>query len=207
MPSPDDRSKVSHAMVDLGLSMNPRWSAARKAAMERPMKLGLIGNAGAGKDTFADRLVELGYRKVECKGPLHELLMVASLPYREAVERMGYEAAKRDTDWLRPLMLDTGKKMKELFGSDIFAQGAARASRGLDNVVVSDVRFAVEAQLLHAEGFRFVEIARPEADSGDANEALWYLKFSGVHLPRVENCGTIAELRSQADLFKPWRDY
>lgn len=171
------------------------------------MKIGLIGSAGAGKDTFADRLVQLGYTKVELKGPLHELLMTASPPYNNANYLLGYEGAKRNCGWVRPLMIDTGEQMKRLFGNDIFARTATKSACGLDNVVVSDVRFAIEAQLLYADGFRFLEIVRPGADAGDAQEAVNYLRSRDLDLPRIDNAGTLEELQAQADQFKPWRDY
>lgn len=173
----------------------------------KPMKLGLIGNAGAGKDTFGEALAELGYEVVQLKGPLHEVLMLTSTEYNSANQLLGYEQAKRTLPWVRPLMIDVGSGMKSIFGKDIFAQAAARRARGLDNVVITDVRFGIEVQVLHSEGFRFVDIRRPEADSNDADEARQVAKKLGLHLPTIENCGTIEELKDQAKLFKPWQDY
>lgn len=165
------------------------------------MRIGLIGNAGSGKDTVADYLVsQHGYKKVELKSALHETLMVASTLYANAVYVVGYEAAKRETSWVRPLLVKTGQRMKELFGEDIFTRYALEQSKGLDNVVVSDVRFEVEVRQLADAGFVFVEVARREADTHDAAEAMqaWRKLNNGIFT--VHNDGTLDELYRAWDM-------
>lgn len=163
------------------------------------MKIGLIGNAGSGKDTIADYLVTRhGYAKVELKGALHQTLMVASTPYANAVYLLGYEKAKRETSWVRPLLVETGQEMKRIFGEDIFVRAALEASAGLDNVVVSDVRFAVEVRELAANGFVFVEVCRHGADAHDSDEAKSEAHQWG-ELPMLVNDGTIEELHQSLD--------
>ena len=120
------------------------------------MILGLAGPAGVGKDTVADRLVDMyGFRKVSFAQTLKAMMAVAGFPEpcREQKEELipGFEfswrvAAQRlGTEWGRGLDPNIWTKIIE---AQISTPG---------NWVISDVRFANEAEMVRRRG-RLVHI-------------------------------------------------
>lgn len=133
--------------------------------------VGITGLAGSGKDTVADFLVErYGYTKMSMAGPLKAGMAAMGFPepinrddkekllpgfpftWREAAQKLG-------TDWGRALDPDIWVKAM-----------AMRCRRADDRIVISDVRFDNEAEMIRSLGGKVLHLAGRAAELG-ANAA------------------------------------
>jgi hypothetical protein len=142
--------------------------------------IGLIGKARSGKDTAALHLVRTrAYTRLAFADPLKEMALSID-PLIPSVERIhvrlstlirdvGWEYAKDTYPEVRRILQHTGQTVREY--DDEFWLTAMR--RKLNNaeawnlpVVVSDVRYPNEADMLRSRGFRLVRIVRPNPITG-----------------------------------------
>lgn len=106
------------------------------------MKIGLMGRAGSGKDSFADYLVEkYHYEKHAFAEGLYEIC-------RQYFNMKGKN---------RALLQDVGKKMREI-DELVFVHKLLHDCRNKDHIVVSDVRHVNEYTALKDQGFQMIRI-------------------------------------------------
>lgn len=106
------------------------------------MKIGLIGRAGSGKDSFADYLVsKYHYEKHAFAEGLYKIC------------REYYRMTTKD----RALLQDVGKKMREI-DELVFVNKLLHECDDRDHIVVSDVRHVNEYHALTAKKFVMVRI-------------------------------------------------
>lgn len=151
--------------------------------------IGLLGRAGAGKDTVAEILGrEYGYRRVAFADPLKTLALAVDpivhtyadgsglgvVEYRlsELVDLYGWDEAKRDFPEVRRFLQRLGLEgVRHVIGDNTWIYLAeaeiARARRDRVPVVVTDVRFPNEVEMLKRWGFELVWVVRPGARDGD----------------------------------------
>lgn len=145
---------------------------------ERPALIGLMGRAQAGKDTAAEALVAAGWQRVAFADPLRELAYrtdpvvetvhdggTAHVRLSWLVDRLGWDAAKMFPDVRRLLQRLGAEGVRGVIGDDTWiglavdAIGRHRAS-GVP-VVVTDVRFPNEADVIRRLGGVVVGVVRP----------------------------------------------
>jgi hypothetical protein len=157
------------------------------------------GPAGAGKDTVADFLVmRYGYVKMSMAGPLKAGMAAMGFPepinrddkekiipgfdftWREAAQRLG-------TEWGRGLDPDIWVKAMAL-----------RCRRSTDRIVISDVRFENEAEMVRSIGGRVLHIRGRSVNLG-ANGA--HASEAGVTVDErdgvIDNSGNFEETKKQ----------
>lgn len=149
------------------------------------MKLiGIAGNAGSGKDMLADYLVERhGFRKYAMAGPLKAMLRAIGV-FTDTQEQKAevnpiFNVTNRSlaqtlgTEWMRYQVCEDG--WIRLAVAEIRAQRAL-AALSADNyphgVVISDVRYDNEAEMVLEQGGLVVRVFRPGAEGdGHVSEA------------------------------------
>jgi hypothetical protein len=150
--------------------------------------IGLVGSAGAGKDSFARRLVEgHGYRRFAFADQMRELLLVLdplvtdSLSLSRLVNHYGWDVTKRTYPEVRRLLQVFGTEVvRDGLGKDTWVNAAHSKIQPLlshgTSVVVTDVRFENEVRLIRNLGGDIVRITRHEADDatdGHISENEW----------------------------------
>jgi hypothetical protein len=156
--------------------------------MTLPM-IGLTGVAQSGKDTTAGVLARLyGYQRMAFADPLREMTaaidpMVGTRPvwdaetkslelvpvhYSEAVELLGYEAAKLRYPELRRFLQRIGTEYgRNLHHEDYWVEMAMARTIGIDApVVFTDVRFPNEADAIVDQGGVIVRVERGQGLDG-----------------------------------------
>lgn len=118
------------------------------------MIIGLIGYAGAGKDTAAEALIERGFERRAFADPL------------KAVARdIGWDGVKND--YGRRLLQNLGASCRHHLGAWVWIEAALHDSEGKD-LVITDVRYRNEAEFILASGGMLIRITRPGV--GPAND-------------------------------------
>lgn len=175
--------------------------------------LGLSGRAQAGKDTVGDFLRRTyGYRQYALADPLRKMALdidppiawnaVLNEPVRlaDAVRKLGWEAVKRDYPEARRFLQRLGSEgirdhVSPHYWTDL---GRKFIQTSLQPVVITDVRFPEERDMVRRMGGLWVWIERP----GD-NPASGH-KSEGALDPEladfiVENDGSLDDLRTAVD--------
>lgn len=153
---------------------------------ELPPIIGLCGGIGAGKDTVADALEELGYHRLSFALALKDA--VASMfPWVPARHFFGTQKEKAELLFLgRNGTQWTGRRLLEVVGTDymraIMPDIWVRATiYEVDQEpeklwVVSDVRFPNEAEAIRERGGVIWEVIRedgPQETTGHASDTAW----------------------------------
>lgn len=152
--------------------------------MTTPIRIALCGLPHSGKDTSADILVDkFGFVRVRFATPVK----------MATAEMFGWDAndeEDKDSPLIRNIAGDYLSKrdiwrdmaenyIKPRFGEDFFARRLAQevaVHYPADNVVVTDLRFPIEAMALRRAGFTVVEVQREDQPH-----------VQGLHDHRVEN--------------------
>ena len=182
-----------------------------------PLLIGLCGNAGVGKDTFAEPFHSFGFRQYAFAGPVKEVCEKAfgiSPDYftdRQLKEEVHpyWEKSPRELAQLVGTEL-----FREYFGNDFWIRRLELQlildfdSKEEVKAVISDVRFQNEAQWILDSGGILVHLTRPGyvgnvGISGHVSEAV--IDFSRLKLTTVTNPvhfiindGTRSELEHKA---------
>lgn len=193
--------------------------------MPIPYVIGITGKKRSGKDTVAQRLVELGFTRVafadplktvaEKLNPIVEIQMdekglvhgpgsiatrIGYLRLKDVlVECGGWETAKEIRD-VRRLLQVLGVSVREEVKMSAWLEAAERRVREIDGpVVIPDVRFKNEAWLIDGWG-DLVRVTRPGLVSTDTHISETELDDYYVedHLELV-NDGTVADLHAKVD--------
>lgn len=129
--------------------------------------IGIAGAAGSGKDTVADFLVmRFGYTKVSMAGPLKAAL--ACLGFAEPFNRDDKEKLIEGFDFTwREAAQKLGTEFGRALDPDIWVKiMATRFRRGSDRLIVSDIRFGNEAEMIREQGGKMLFLAGRAADLG-----------------------------------------
>jgi hypothetical protein len=135
------------------------------------MMIGLSGWARSGKDTFANYLVENhGFIRVsfadEIRTVLYNLdptidLTGYRISLRAAVDLMGWEELKSQSDDVRGLMQRMGTEVgRKLWGEDFWVEAAMKSIQPGTRAVFSDVRYPNEADAIRKNGGQVWRITR-----------------------------------------------
>lgn len=162
--------------------------------------VGVTGVAGAGKGTVASML---GWHEVSFADPLYDMIStmtgysVEQLKDRQFKEQVIPWLGKSPRQLLQTLGTDWGR---DIVAKDVWRKIGARRIRGaqflgVPCVVVPDVRFDDEADLIHDEfGGVIWEVTRPGAQT-----CVGHVSESGLSSIRVDrtlvNAGTLDEFR------------
>jgi hypothetical protein len=147
--------------------------------------IGLIGKARSGKDTAANALVrERSYTRLAFADPLKAMVLGTdpfvptgwglSVRLQALIADVGWEYAKDTYPEVRRLLQRTGQAVREL--DDDFWLAAMRKKLNAAEswnlpVVVTDVRYPNEADMLRSRGFTLVRIVRPTGTAKTIGEA------------------------------------
>lgn len=122
--------------------------------------IGLTGFAGSGKDTVADILVDkYGYVKVAFADPLREMLLILN-PHIGTPKTLSELVGKHGWRWVKNRFPEV-RRLMQVFGTDIvrdkidsnfWVRALAERIENLERVVISDVRFPDEANLVTSRG-------------------------------------------------------
>jgi hypothetical protein len=124
------------------------------------MIIGLAGYAGSGKDTVGNILVEqYGYRRIAFADNVKELTLKVDpviwdneeeldVPLSYFVERYGWDVAKKDRQ-VRELLQKTGQGAREVLGEDVWIDAALKDVGYDENIVITDVRYPNEVEIIH----------------------------------------------------------
>lgn len=169
--------------------------------------IGIIGKARSGKDTAALALVaEHHYTRLAFADPLKELALAIDPLIPTAygihvrlsllIRDSGWEYAKDHYPEVRRLLQRTGGGVREI--DETFWLTATRKKLNIAEaynvpVVVTDVRYPNEANMLRSRGFRLIRITRPGV-ADDQHDSETALDTYPADLT-IENTGTIADLR------------
>jgi hypothetical protein len=159
--------------------------------------VGITGAAGAGKDTVASMLGR-GWWGVSFADPLYEMISamtgypVSQLKDREFKEQVIPWIGKSPRQLLQTLGTDWGRNT---VAKDVWLKLGARRIRMGSRVVVRDVRFDDEAEMIHEEfGGVIWEVTRPGAAT-----CVGHVSEAGIsrHLisRTLVNAGTLDEFR------------
>jgi uncharacterized protein YjhX (UPF0386 family) len=169
--------------------------------------IGLAGYARSGKDSAADALEGIGFRRIAFADKLREFMYemnpivkhndssLHSLPLRDIIDIHGWNGYK-DTGWatdIRRWMQVVGTNcVRGILGNDIWANATFDSMYMDKNYVLTDVRFLNEANGIRQRGGRMYRIVR--AGVGPANDhisetALDNYDYDGF----IHNDGTLEE--------------
>ncbi|RZS39159.1 hypothetical protein EV193_104375 [Herbihabitans rhizosphaerae] len=146
--------------------------------------VGIIGRARAGKDTLASVLIEeRGFTRVGFADSMKALALKADpmiegpLPdwgypaegLVDLVRQKGWERAKDDHAETRRFLQRLGTGARDVLGEDVWLRAWERKAHQFPRVVVPDVRFENEADLLRAKGYTLVRVVRPGLSTSDTH--------------------------------------
>lgn len=151
------------------------------------MIIGLAGAAGAGKDTVAMHLCgERQFIALALADPLYDMISAMT---GIAPERLADRAVKETAlGWLgtspRRMLQTLGTEWgRGTLGDDVWVKHLFRRIAAFgehENFVITDVRFANEAQAIRARGGRIIEVVRPTPLAGVPDEARQHSSEAGV---------------------------
>lgn len=127
--------------------------------------IGLVGPAGAGKDSCASLLVTHGFRRVAFADRLRDFVRAIDPAWSIAEKCLGgYENAKRNVPGFRERLVEIGDAARVNINSLVWVDALADEVEGLlasVPVVVSDVRRENEADWILDCGGYLVAVRRP----------------------------------------------
>lgn len=129
--------------------------------------IGLTGYAQSGKDTVAKTLIEeYGYKRVGFADPIRDFVLKINPILHDGrrigewVKEFGWDITKAQTE-ARRLLQDTGMVAREMFGEDFWVELAVSNIEPTDKVVITDVRFKNEADMIRMMGGKIFRVTRP----------------------------------------------
>ena len=135
------------------------------------MIIGLAGYARSGKDTVAQILVDnYKFKRVAFADKVREFVYALDLPMdpsfdesvttKTVVNVNGWEKAK-NFKTIRKTLQDVGLAAREVFGPDFWVKQAMREISPEDNIVITDVRFPNEAEMVKKLNGQIWRVIRP----------------------------------------------
>jgi hypothetical protein len=176
--------------------------------------VGLIGHAGAGKDTMAGFMGQrYAYQRVAFADQLKTMaLSVDPMVHTEYETRVSLSRLVREAGWgyakrypeVRRFLQNLGKSVRAV-DPDFWIRAALPAMDAVRSlnlpIVVTDVRYANEALSLRAKGFKLIRITRATGGlTGDAAKHESETELDGFRADlTVGNDGTTADLSRIVD--------
>lgn len=172
--------------------------------------IGLTGRARSGKDTVAGIYYENAqYQRVALADPLKEAAQILfSLDQAWMLEGMKEQV---HPFWKisprRMFQLLGTDAMRDTFGQDFWLRRADIEIRslfesGIDNIVITDIRFDNEAEFIRSRGGHIIRIVRSQNELDLVGDASTHSSEDGVSLTLVDhtifNDRTIVELENKA---------
>lgn len=161
--------------------------------------IGLVGPAGAGKDTVAKLLItHHEFVQVAFADSLREFVRATNPVWALTEQALGYEHAKRNTIGFRETLIQVGEAARALIHPDVWISAMERTATSLREahpVVVSDVRHQNEAAWVRAQGGVMAAVYRPGTEPED--ETMRTLMDHAEFI--VPNVGGQSELKGCAD--------
>jgi len=165
--------------------------------------IGLTGYAQSGKDTVANILVEkYGYKKIAFADKIRDFLyamnpLVACSPsgyLQGLVDLVGWDKAKQEPQ-VRMLLQNVGVAAREVIAEDIWIISAL-ANVGVDDkIVIADVRFENEAEILKSLGGQIWRVKRLGVEA--VNRHISETQMDGYKVDQIFiNNGTIEDLEN-----------
>ena len=176
--------------------------------------IGLIGPIGAGKTTLAQRLVDQwGFTRIGFADVLKdEVARTIPRTLRAYVRAMYPDTAEENVDghvhrllWLardefsRSLLQEWGTELRRADDPDYWVRQWVDRARPFPRVVVDDVRFPNEAQMIHTLGGMLIRVQRTSAASPQTHPSETALATWQAIDHRLVNDGTIEEWLVEAD--------
>ncbi len=143
--------------------------------------IGIMGKLNSGKDTIAQAYVDRGYIRLGFGDPIKEIVHdLFDIP-REIL----WGSSKERTGEVRRMLQGLGTDFARSFRPNVWVdkmkgQITTCDLMGDHGVVIPDVRFINEAELLHAMDATIIQIKRPLSGSHETHEA-------NTHLSETEN--------------------
>jgi dephospho-CoA kinase len=170
------------------------------------MLIALIGAPGAGKDTIAKRLVEQhGFVRFAFADKVRELAY-ATLSDSEQldIDNLGWDVAKRRSDFYRAHLERVGDGARKVFGEDFWIEQIREQVKDVlkngEDVVITDLRKENEAAFvggfdLHIFGGSCIwHVHRPGCERRPFDE--WREEWAAFSIP---NFGEIEDLHRHVD--------
>jgi hypothetical protein len=201
------------------------------------MIVGVLGFIGSGKGTVGDILKETVFQHLSFASPLKDVTADMFGWPRELLEGDTEESRifreKRDEYWSQEFKKDFTPRLalqlmgtevgRNVFHEDFWVIKAKlemhkQMSCGVENFVITDVRFPNEMKMLQKEGGILIEVQRGvkphwydianKANRGDTHALSWMQNMSGVHISEwgwvgseidyvIENNGTKEQLKKK----------
>ncbi|QZE11677.1 deoxynucleoside monophosphate kinase [Streptomyces phage Karp] len=168
------------------------------------MIIGLAGYARSGKDSAADALESIGFRRIAFADKLREFMYEMNPPLncngmivnlRDVIDKHGWNGYK-ETIWaqdIRRWMQVVGTNcVRGILGNEIWADATFNSMYMDKNYVVTDVRFINEANGIRQRGGRMYRIVREgigPANNHVSETALDNYDYDGF----IHNDGTLEE--------------
>lgn len=174
--------------------------------------IGLVGQAGAGKDTVAEHLVRMhGFRRYGFADPIKAALTAMlqpagidvqhwSQPFRKESALPGLGLSYRQlaqtlgTEWGRAQRADLWVQIAGM----TLGLGSAQATPVHDRIVVSDVRFADEARWIERHGGVLIRTRRTLNADVRAHVSEVWARTADVWRV-IDNDGSIEDLQAKVD--------
>ena len=181
----------------------------------RPALIGILGKKRSGKDTLAARLVEeYGFTRFSFADPMRAGILeldpilpfitnpgaYATPPLRLAayVDAVGWEWAKEMPE-VRRLLQHYGTGLRDHLGADVWVDALRRKISDFPgHVVITDVRFENEVQMIESLSGVTIRVTRPDLVSTDTHISEVALDGYCADFG-VVNDGTIADLSEEVD--------
>lgn len=128
------------------------------------MLIGLCGPAGAGKGSVAAVLRSRGFVELSFAGPLYAAVAaITGIPVERLRDR---EVKETSIPWIgkspRQMLQSLGTEWgRQMVRGDLWIQAAFAEAGQHEKVVISDVRFANEAQAISDRGGIVIRVVRP----------------------------------------------
>lgn len=176
--------------------------------------IGLVGYAGAGKDCAAEGLTAVGWERVSFADPLRQMALAID-PYIPAhasassrlsgyVDVMGWTKAKQHPEVRRLLQAIGTEAVRNIIGYDTWVELARKKiCASTKSVVVTDVRFANEADMISELGGVLVRIKRPGLGPVNAHLSDALVNELTVDT-EIDNDGTVEELQARLKRLAEW---
>jgi len=166
--------------------------------------IGITGRARAGKDSFANALVQQGYQRVAFADALKlATSVIANEPSHLFFDELTKEQHSTALGMTRRKALQAvGKALRDTLGEQVWVNRALSnwKAQGKPMTVVTDVRYENEAQAIRALGGIVIRINRKGSGlAGElgAHESEWPLSEDLVDI-EVFNDGTVGDLHAEA---------
>lgn len=172
--------------------------------------IGISGYAWAGKDTFADALVDkFGFTKMAFADPLRAMALAINpiityttgwgdqpnmVRYSDLLDRLGYDVAKKEHPEVRRFLQALGTEAgRKVLSDTLWVDHAMARAVEIPRCVIADMRFKNEANAVRDAGGLTIRVNRPGVDPANTHVSERDLDdwdFDEI----VENDGTVEDL-------------